>query len=306
VPHFTNKKLILLLVSVIFLVALIGFSLRDRHNATLPEQIIKDTVGFAQSIFAKPTNYITSIFSNIDSLLNTYEENQRLKMRLEDFAVLQAEVSTLKAENTSLRELTSMEESLRDFDPIQATVIARNPDQWEEKIILNKGTADGVEKNMAVMTARGLIGKIVIATPFTSEVELLYTNNENYRVSAIVINEKNKEIHGLIEGYDAERNELLLKRIDSKVELKVGEKVLSSGLGGIFPKGILIGEVTEVTTDDFGLTKMAYVKPGADFSMLENVIIAKRTTIAIDGSDGSSTNEDLTNGPAPEEDEEGE
>ena len=303
-PHFSNKKLMVLLVSVIFLVALIGFSLRDRHNATLPEQIIKDTVGFAQSILAKPTNYITGIFSNIDSLLNTYEENQRLKMRLEDFAVLQSEVSVLKAENDSLRELTSMEDSLRDFDPIQATVIARNPDQWEEKIILNKGTANGVEKNMAVMTARGLIGKIVIATPYTSEVELLYTNNENYRVSAIAIGENNEEIHGLIEGYDEERNELLLKRIDSKLNVKAGEKVLSSGLGGIFPKGILIGEVTEVTTDDFGLTKMAYVKPAADFSMLENVIIAKRQTISVDGSDGDSTNNDLTNGNAIEEDEE--
>ena len=301
-PHLSNKKLIILLVSVIFLVALIGFSLRDRHNATLPEQIIKDTVGFAQSIFAKPSNYITGIFSNIDSLLNTYEENQRLKMRLEDFAVLQSEVSVLKAENDSLRELTSMEESLRDFDPIQATVIARNPDQWEEKIILNKGTADGVEKNMAVMTARGLIGKIVIATPYTSEVELLYTNNENYRVSAIAIGENNEEIHGLIEGYDEERNELLLKRIDSKLNVKAGEKVLSSGLGGIFPKGILIGEVTEVTTDDFGLTKMAYVKPAADFSMLENVIIAKRQTISVDGLDGDSTNKDLTNGTVIEED----
>jgi rod shape-determining protein MreC len=200
--------------------------------------------------------------------------------------------------------MTTVEDSLRDFDPIQATVIARNPDQWEEKIILNKGTADGVEKNMAVMTSRGLIGKIVIATPYTAEVELLYTNNENYRVSAIVINEKNKEIHGLIEGYDVERNELLLKRIDSKSEVKVGEKVLSSGLGGIFPKGILIGEVTEVTTDDFGLTKMAYVKPTADFSMIDNVIVATRATISIDGLDGNATNEDLTNGPV-EEDTEG-
>ena len=131
---------------------------------------------------------------------------------------------------------------------------------------------------MAVMTSRGLIGKIVIATPYTSEVELLYTNNENYRVSAIAMGENNEEIHGLIEGYDEERNELLLKRIDSKLKVKAGDKVLSSGLGGIFPKGILIGEVTEVTTDDFGLTKMAYVKPAADFSMLENVIIAKRQT----------------------------
>ena len=302
-PHISNKKLIILLVSVIFLVALIGFSLRDRHNATLPEQIIKDTVGFAQSIFAKPTNYITGIFSNIDSLLNTYEENQRLKMRLEDFAVLQAEVSTLKAENASLRDLTSIEDSLRDFDPIQATVIARNPDQWEEKIILNKGTADGVEKNMAVMTSRGLIGKIVIATPYTAEVELLYTNNENYRVSAIVLGKNNEEIHGLVEGYDVDRNELLLKRVDSKINLEVGSKVLSSGLGGVFPKGILIGEITEVTTDDFGLTKMAYVKPAADYSMLENVIIAKRKTITVDGLDGSSTDKDLTNKTAPEDEE---
>ena len=294
-PHLANKKLIILLVSVIFLVALIGFSLRDRHNATLPEKIIKDTVGFAQSLVAKPTNYITGIFSNIDSLLNTYDENQRLKMRLEDFAVLQAEVSTLKAENASLRDLAQVEESLRDFDPIQATVIARNPDQWEEKIILNKGTAHGVEKNMAVMTSRGLIGKIVIATPYTSEVELLYTNNENYRVSALVVGENNEEIHGLVEGYDEERNELLLKRIDSKIKVEVGGKVVSSGLGGIFPKGVLIGEITEVTTDDFGLTKMAYVKPAADFSMLENVVIAKRTTTAVDGSDGSATNADLTN-----------
>ena len=294
-PHLANKKLIILLVSVIFLVALIGFSLRDRHNATLPEKIIKDTVGFAQSLVAKPTNYITGIFSNIDSLLNTYDENQRLKMRLEDFAVLQAEVSTLKAENASLRDLAQVEESLRDFDPIQATVIARNPDQWEEKIILNKGTAHGVEKNMAVMTARGLIGKIVIATPYTSEVELLYTNNENYRVSALVVGENNEEIHGLVEGYDEERNELLLKRIDSKIKVDVGGKVVSSGLGGIFPKGVLIGEITEVTTDDFGLTKMAYVKPAADFSMLENVVIAKRTTTAVDGSDGGATNADLTN-----------
>lgn len=58
---------------------------------------------------------------------------------------------------------------------------------------------------------------------------------------------------------------------------------------------MLIGEITEVTTNDFGLTKMAYVKPAADFSMLENVIIAKRKTTAVDGSDGNATNADLTN-----------
>jgi len=289
-------------VGMVFLVALISFSLRDRTNATLPEQIIKDTVGVAQSIVAKPANYISGIFNKIDSLLNTYEENKRLKARLEDFAVVQAEAADLKLDNKKLQELIDKSESLKDYNPIHATVIARNPDQWEEKIILNKGSSHGVEKNMAVMTAKGLVGKIILVTPFTSEVELLYTNNPNYRVSAMVLGDK--EAYGLIEGFDKERNELILKRIDSSLTVKKGQQVVSSGLGGIFPKGVPIGEITEVSTDDFGLTKMAYVKPSADFSILDHVVIANRTSTVIDGLDGNATNKDLTNPPEVNEEEE--
>ena len=103
-----------------------------------------------------------------------------------------------------------------------------------------------------------------------------------------------QEVFGFIEGYDEKRKELVMKRIDSSFEVKKGQKVISSGLGGIFPKGILIGEVTEVTTDDYGLTKLAYVKPAADFFILDHVIIAKRSISAIDGTDGDNTGKDLT------------
>lgn len=292
-PHFfSNKRLILLLVGVIFLVALISFSLRDRDNASLPEQIIKDVVGFGQSIFSKPTQYITGVFDNVDSLLNTYEENKRLKGRLEEFAKLQGDVNDLASENTRLREILDKQDDLRDYEPIQATVIARNPDQWEEKVILDKGEVHGVEKNMAVMTAQGLIGKVKLTTPLTSTIELLSTQDPNYRVSAMVAGEK--EVFGLIEGYDDERKELILKRIDSNIEIKKGQKIMSSGLGGIFPKGLPIGEITEVTTDDFGLTKMAYIKPAAEFALLDHVMIAKRSMVTVDGTDGenSATDED--------------
>ncbi|QPQ29818.1 rod shape-determining protein MreC [Lysinibacillus sp. JNUCC 51] len=292
-PHFFfNKKLILLLIGMVFLVALISFSLRERTNATLPEQIIKDTVGVAQSIVAKPANYITGVINNIDSLLNTYEENKRLKARLDEYAAVQAEASDLKSDIKKFQELMDKSESLKAYDPIHATVIARNPDQWEEKIILDKGSSHGVEKNMAVMTAKGLVGKITVVTPFTSEVELLNTSNPNYRVSAMV--QGDKQAYGLIEGYDKEHNQLIMKRIDSSLTVKKGQQVVSSGLGGIFPKNVPIGEITEVSTDDYGLTKMAYVKPSADFSILDYVVIAKRSATVIDGSDGNSSNEDLT------------
>ncbi|MFF2755053.1 rod shape-determining protein MreC [Psychrobacillus sp. NPDC058041] len=291
---FSNKRLILLLVGMIFLVALISFSLRDRNHASVPEQLVKDVVGFGQSIFSKPTQYVTGVFNNVESLLNTYDENKRLKARLEDYATLQADVSDLEIENNELRKIIDKKESLRAFNPIQSTVIARNPDQWEEKIIIDRGEIHGVEVNMAVMTSQGLIGKVILTTPYTSTVELLSTQNPNYRVSAVISDKE--EVFGLIEGYDEKRKELILKRIDSEFEVKKGQKVTTSGLGGIFPKGILIGEVTEVTTDDYGLTKLAYVKPAANFSILDHVIISKRTISPVDGTDGGNTESDLTKG----------
>lgn len=290
-PQFlSNKRLILLLIGVILLVALISLTLRDRGQVSLPEQIVKEAVGAGQSVFSRPAHFVTGVFDNIDSLINTFEENRLLKARLEEFAGVQAEVTDLRSENDELKELVGKEEDLREYNPIQAVVIARNPDQWEEKIILNRGTNHGVKENMAVMTAGGLIGKVTIVTPTTSTVELVTTQNPNYRVSAMVLGED--DVFGLIEGYDAERRELLLKRIDFSVDLKEGDQVVSSGLGGIFPKGIVIGEITEVTIDEFGLTKLAYVKPAADFSMLNHVVIADRLTPEVDGEDNGMTEEE--------------
>ncbi|WOV82932.1 rod shape-determining protein MreC [Sporosarcina jeotgali] len=284
---FSNKRLILLLVGVIVLVALIAFSLKDRQSANLPEKMVKDVVGFGQSLFSKPAHSITGFFDDIDGILNTYEENKTLKARLTEYASTEVELADIKEENERLRKIIDKKDDLRAYDPIQATVISRNPDQWEEKIIVDKGESQGVKLNMAVLTANGLVGKVVLVTPFTSTVELLSTENQNFRVSAMIPGKK--DIFGLMEGYDPERGELIMKRIDSGFEVKVGQKVMSSGLGGIFPKGLLIGEVTEVSTDDYGLTKLAYVRPAAEFSMLDHVMIAKRQSATVKGTDDPGT-----------------
>ncbi|WP_318615182.1 rod shape-determining protein MreC [Sporosarcina sp. YIM B06819] len=284
---FSNKRLILLLVGVIVLVALISFSLKDRQNASLPEQIVKDVVGFGQSLFSKPAHYITGVIGNIDGILNTYEENKQLKMRLSEYASNQAELADIRAENDRLLAIIDKEDDLRAYAPIHATVISRNPDQWEEKIIIDRGEVHGIEKNMAVITADGLIGKVVLVNKFTATVELLSTENRNFRVAAVIPGED--PAFGLIEGYDRQRSELIMKRIDSSFAIEVGQQVISSGLGGIFPKGLLIGEVTEISTDDYGLTKLAYIRPAAEFTMLDHVMIAKRTSVIVDGTDGDNT-----------------
>ena len=285
---FSNKRMILLLVGVIVLVALISFSLKDRQNASLPEQIVNDVVGFGQSIFSKPAHYMTGVIGNIDGILNTYEENKQLKMRLSEYASNQAKLMDIQAENERLLGIIGKEDDLRAYEPVHATVISRNPDQWEEKIIIDKGEVHGIKKNMAVMTATGLIGKVVLVNQFTSTVELLSTENRNFRVASVIPGKE--AAFGLIEGYDRERSELIMKRIDSSFDIEVGQQVISSGLGGIFPKGLLIGEVTEISTDDYGLTKLVYIRPAAEFTMLDHVMVAKRTSVSdLNGTDGDGT-----------------
>jgi rod shape-determining protein MreC len=270
---FLNKRLILLLVSMIVLVALIGFSLKDRQ-LTWPEQFLRDTTGFVQLIFHKPAQLVAGFFENINDMRNTYEENKLLKERLEEYVTLEAQVQTLKKENERLRALLDKTESLRDFIPIQATVIGRNPDRWRETIIVNKGEQHGVKKDMAVITPEGLVGKVQHASQFTSTVQLLSALDQNSRVSAYVQGEEN--VFGLIEGYDEKRRELLLKEIPFDAKVKKKQKVLTSGLGGIFPKELPIGEVTKVEPDQYGLTKVVYVKPSANLYDIDDVIIVKR------------------------------
>ncbi|BBW95422.1 rod shape-determining protein MreC [Geobacillus icigianus] len=272
---FGNKRLVFLLVSIVILVMLIGFSLRSREQFTWPEQFVKDAVGFVQLLFGKPAQLVAGFLENVNDLRHTYEENELLKARLEEYAALETEVEELRQENGRLRALLDKKESLRDFVPIQATVIGRNPDRWRETIIVNKGAQHGVKKDMAVITPAGLVGKVQHASQFTSTVQLLSALDQNNRISAYVQGKEN--VFGLIEGYDEKRRELLLGEIpiDAKVEKK--QKVLTSGLGGVFPKGLPIGEVTEIKPGQYGLTKIVYVKPFANLYDIDDVIIVKRT-----------------------------
>lgn len=269
---FLNKKLIVLLVSIIILVALIGFSLREREQLSWPEQFLKDSTGLIQQVFHTPAQFVAGALENLRDLQNTYEENQKLKARLDEYVKLKTEVQNLEKENAELREILDKKDSLREFSPIQATVIGRNPDRWHEMITINKGSIHGVKKNMAVITSKGLIGKVKYSNQFTSSVQLLSAMDPKNRISAKIQGEK--DVFGLIEGYDKEKQMLLLKRIPYNEKIKKGSNVITSGLGGIFPAGLLIGKVEKTVTDQYGLTQTAYVKPFADFYDISNVMVA--------------------------------
>lgn len=271
---FLNKRLIVLLVSIIILVALIGFSLRERSQPSWPEQFVKDTSGWIQSLVSKPAQYIAGFVGNLQDLQNTYDENKQLKTRVEKLVSLESQVQALKKENKQLRDVLGEKKSLSDKKPMPATVIGRNPDRWHENIIIDKGKINGIKQNMAVMTATGLIGKVKSVNQFSSTVQLLSAMDPKNRISAIV--QGDAKAYGTVEGYDEEKKQLLVKRIPYDAKVEKGQTVITSGLGGIFPEGLLIGKVVDVKPDQYGLNQTAYVKPGADFYDINNVLVITR------------------------------
>ncbi|ABY45456.1 rod shape-determining protein MreC [Bacillus mycoides] len=271
---FLNKRLIVLLVSIILLVALIGISLKERNSLSWPEQFIKDTVGVVERVFQKPANYVAGFFENVEDVKRTYEENKKLKAKLDSTADLSAVVKNLDDENKKLRELTGKEKSRGDYTEVQASVVSRNPDKWYDLVGIDKGAQQGIKKDMAVVTPKGLVGRVKSVSQFTSSVELLSSMSRTNRVSAIVQGQEN--IFGLIEGYDKEKQLLLFTKISSDAEVQKDQLVVTSGLGDIFPKGLAIGKIVDVQPDPYGLTKTAYVKPSADLNDVEHIIVAKR------------------------------
>ena len=271
---FLNKRLIVLLVSIILLVALIGISLKERNSLSWPEQFIKDTVGVVERVFQKPANYVAGFFENVEDVKRTYEENKKLKAKLDSTADLSAVVKNLEDENKKLRELTGKEKSRGDYTEVQASVVSRNPDKWYDLVGIDKGAQQGIKKDMAVVTPKGLVGRVKSVSQFTSSVELLSSMSRTNRVSAIVQGQEN--IFGLIEGYDKEKQLLLFTKISSDAKVEKDQLVVTSGLGDIFPKGLAIGKIADVQPDPYGLTKTAYVKPSADLNDVEHIIVAKR------------------------------
>lgn len=275
---FRKKRLFILLIGIIILVVLIGYSLRDRDQLTTAEKFVSDTVGWAQGIIYTPVNFFTDFFTNINDIKNTYQENQLLKEKLSEYKTLLYEVQELKEENDDLRNTIELNDSIRDYDSIQATVISRSPERWIDQVTINKGEQAGVKKNMAVITAEGMIGKIQSTSKFTSTVQLLTGFDQYNRISATISREEGKDIFGLIEEYDEETHSLMFKIIDeSDKNLKEGELVVSSGLGGVFPALLPIGKVKEVIPDQYGLTQTALIEPSADMYDINHVIVVDRT-----------------------------
>ena len=174
----------------------------------------------------------------------------------------------------NLKKLLDLKTTLSRFSIVYATSIYRNVDYFNESITLDKGSDDGIAKDMAVVTELGLVGKIDRVMAHSSELKLL-TAQDGMQLS-VVVNSSETSFYGVLSEYQRTTDSFLVTGIPATANVQVGDTVTTSGLGGIFPAGIYIGTVSACQNDAFGITKNIQIKANQDFNHLKYVAILKK------------------------------
>ena len=274
---FNNKKLITLLVSFIIFIGILWFSFSNFGTPPVVQQLTSDVTAVMGRIFSKPANALNNFFSDINYLEDTFKENKRLKEKVDSLAESQAELSVLREENVQLKSELDLQSSLTEYSTMTGTVISRNPDAWVDQVIVDRGSMDGLERGMSVMSKNGLVGRISEVSPTSSKVTLLSTTAPSSILTSTEIIQEDETIFGVLTGFDLERNELIMEQITSETEIEVGNDVITSGLGGLVPRGLLVGTITEISVDNQGLGQRVYIEPATDFKDIQFVTIINRT-----------------------------
>ena len=262
-------------VAVIILIAILSYSLKSEKKLNTFEAIVKDSIVEIQKIVFIPFMGMGNMLSDYYNLRNVMKENKILKSNLDSYESVKTENEELRQEINRLKGELNIEHVLSDYDYLNATVVSRNATSWYNVLTIDKGSHNGITEGMVVINSTGVIGKTTNVSTFTCDVRLITTTDTNNKISVNILSD-GKRLTGVINKYDYSTGYLEIEGISNTDKVTVGDVVYTSGLGGVFPSGILIGKVSEITTDVYDLAKIINVTPSADFNDINYVTVLKR------------------------------
>ncbi|MFU0825169.1 rod shape-determining protein MreC [Clostridium sp.] len=265
-----NKLTVTVIVLSVSFLLLIGYTVK-KENMTTAENGIGVVLNTVQSVVYKFNSKVKGSISFITNFGEIKKENEKLRAENFELKDKALKYDALSNENERLREMLNFKNQKDEYKYIGCDIIGKSGDNWLDGFIINRGSNDGIKKKMVVVTGRGLVGQVTDVGNNWSIVESLV--NENIAVAGMV--NSTRENDGVIKGYRDYNDKLLAKLyylpLDSKA--KKGDIVLTSGLGGLYPKGIRIGTIINIEEDKGKLIKNALVEPSVDFNKLEEMFV---------------------------------
>lgn len=244
---------------------LVSHQLRDDSGTTYLRRSVLAVLFPLQRTVAGAADNVSGAWNSYLSLVGVREENRKL----------QGELSRITTEIQALREELYRAGRLEEFAQYQkssgmkglpAQVIGESPDPWVRTIIVDQGYRQGVGKGLAVVTAAGLVGRVIEVGPDTSVVRLIVD-----RASSVPVLVSRSRARALLEGENS--GTCQLKYLIRTEDVRDGDMIITSGLSGIFPRGIEVGTVSEIVRQNYGLYQYAKVLPRVPLARLEDVLI---------------------------------
>jgi rod shape-determining protein MreC len=270
-----HRDLIILAVLLFISFTFMGFS---QTRITIRFKSMAYAVAFPfQYSGVKSITFVKDFFTSIRNNKHLKRELAATKTLLDDYKRTQYEFEEIKRENERLRNLIGIQSKL-EYETVIAEVVAKSPQNLYKTIIVNRGKESGIERWMPVVAYQDgekcVVGKVIDVQIYSARIQPL--NDQSNYLGAML---KDTRYSGLLVGQSPVSEQCLLQYIDRRADIGYGDSVVTSGMGGVFPKGILIGEVVSVSKKTYGIFQEAQVWPKVDFGRLEEVyIITKSVT----------------------------
>ncbi len=269
---FKNRKWLIPVMFLIISVSVVNITLKREYVFKSLETPLLTALSPVQKTLSDLGFTIRETLNTIPQFFYLKQENEALKNQVAELLQYKQNLVEYQKENQELRSLLGFRNRSFQYDLEAAEVIARDPGNWFNVITIDKGESHGIEKDMAVITDKGLVGYILSTTSNTSKVMLI--TDERSSVSAMIQRTRdNGVVKGTID--PAPNGYLKMVFLPHDANLVKGDIVISSGLGGLIPKGIVIGEVEEANKESYELMQYAIIKPSVDFLKLERVFVIK-------------------------------
>lgn len=257
-----------IIVTIVILTVLVVITNIDTSKFSILEGAVNKLVMPVQNGLTYLKNKIAGNNTFFEDINNLKEENKSLKEQNEELQKNLSELGIIKAENKTLREYANLSDQYTKYTTVPAYIIDRDLSNLSETIVINVGTREGVQKNMPVVSAEGVVGHVISVTETTAKVLPIIDASSN--ISAIMNISRDNII---VKGNLGSNNALKGTYINADADLILNDDVETSGLGGIYPKGLKIGKLTEIIEAPNITEKYVIIKPAVDFAKLETVLV---------------------------------
>lgn len=280
---------VLLVLILLALMGLAGYS-QTMRTTFLPENIMVTLFSPVQSFFSSAADSVADYVAQVKLRSNIEYEYNQLKAAYDQMVYRALLAEELEDTNQRLLLLLGEYQQRASMNPLHARVVARAPGNWFSVFTLNKGSKDGVKRNMAVITPEGLIGNVVEVT--ANECKVTTIIDSNFSVGALI---ESTRAQGSIRGSLGMDGKALCRMYYLPVGSvpRPGDNVITSGVGQGFPSGLPIGTVRESTRSQEDNKFYIVVEPKADFERIEDVLILRYEPLAEAMPETEETNEQI-------------